>query len=724
VNRITAWLRVRDRARFSRDIREAARAIGKLGREARQANRDSGGFGAALGKLGDILKTKKLSGRTRIFGFAIGTVATAAVAAIPVIVGLGGALVALTGSLAAATVGAGLLAVSLGGVLGLALGAVGLAGLNVAKNFAAVNTRFQTWRATVKAFGADSQQAQTALKRLMGIVATNGGPVVLRAVQAWQDLRDAFEQAMAPLTQDMIQGMTQLFGVIKSILPTIALFTRLVFGALKGVVAGWLQFFTSGTFLNGLISVGEAFKVLAGPLGQGFLNIFTGLWSIMIRMLPLLTPIVQGFERITGAFAQWARGANLSPFIAQLRSWWGLLKATGGLLVTILGGGAAAGKSLVDSLTKVLNGWNAFLKTTRGNSQMTAFFADAVSMTKAFAKFMAGLVNVLFKFGRAALPFFTKVFNGIVDGVNMFLDAIKPIGPFWHNVLGPFLLGLAKGVGGNLLGAFKVGIFIIKVFATILGAVGTKLGFLRGTFEFLGKAVGFFFGGAILKLLSRLGELSILLKPLGFLFHVLGIPIRIVAALMARVVGWGSALGRFFLNLASRFIPQAVAALRTLPGFLASLFPKFFQAGKKLWFRLKAGLLSAIGSGLGFAGDIAKGVANAVIGLLNSAIPNKLPIPGAPDIDLPDNPIPKLASGGVVSGTGSWITGEAGPELNTLRNGRVFVQPLPAIAAPGPGVSTMEPGSGHRVFVSKVYLKNRQIAEAVHDEAENDRARR
>jgi hypothetical protein len=83
-----------------------------------------------------------------------------------------------------------------------------------------------------------------------------------------------------------------------------------------------------------------------------------------------------------------------------------------------------------------------------------------------------------------------------------------------------------------------------------------------------------------------------------------------------------------------------------------------------------------------------------------------------------------LAGGGVVSGSGSWITGEAGPEINTLRDGKVSVVPLtPAVKAQGTS-ATLSPREGKRTIVTKVYLKGRQIAEAVADEVDDENARR
>lgn len=725
-NRIELWLKVRDTARWRRDLRGAADDVRDLKDAGDKAD---GTFSGFLDTVKEWASTAPQFGhRTRIFGFALGTIFTAGLAAIPIIVGLGGALVALAGSFAAATIGAGLLAGALGGVLALGLGSIGLVAFDLASNFQEVNTRFQTWRDAVKAFGKDSTQANTAFKRLMGVVANNGGPVILEMVQAFQELRNEFQTAMQPVTQKLMLGMLALFGAARKLLPTLARFTGVIVDALGPVLQAVLDYLTGAEFRSGLMAIAGSFQQIAGPLGIGVLWFFQGIMRLIVRMLPFLLPLARGFQDIAEEFAVWAQQADLSPFLAHLQSWYNLLKATGGLLVTILSGGADSGKSLVDSLTDVINHWNALLKAPAGQSSMASFFKDAVAMTSAFAGFLAWITAGIFKFGRWALPAFTKFFEGAKNVFGQFMDALAPAKPFWDNILGPFLKGIVKGVVGGLVGAFKFLLIVLKVVATVLGWIGTVVGpKFQKWFEIAGQVVGFIFGGAILRVLSWLGKLSVILAPIGFLFSKLVWPIEKAGVVVGWLVGKIGGLIKIFGGLATRAFPvlqrgfDKIISWLTSPGGLGG---KLFDAGVKLWGFIKNGLFKAIGSGLGFAFDVAKAVANAVIKLLNSAIPNKIPIPGpAPDINLPNDPIPMLAGGGVVSGSGSWITGDAGPELNTLSGGRVLVQPLPAVSAPVASSATLDTHGSKRVLVSKVYLRGKQIAEAVADEAEDEAAR-
>lgn len=84
---------------------------------------------------------------------------------------------------------------------------------------------------------------------------------------------------------------------------------------------------------------------------------------------------------------------------------------------------------------------------------------------------------------------------------------------------------------------------------------------------------------------------------------------------------------------------------------------------------LKDGIIAGIKGIGGALGSLQSGleagmkaVLNAAIDTINDAIPNKIAIKFGPDINLPDNPIPHLARGGIVTRPTLALIGEAGPE--------------------------------------------------------------
>lgn len=127
-----------------------------------------------------------------------------------------------------------------------------------------------------------------------------------------------------------------------------------------------------------------------------------------------------------------------------------------------------------------------------------------------------------------------------------------------------------------------------------------------------------------------------------------------------------SAVGSGIANAAANLFEAAVDRARSILGGFRSIID---EAGK-----IGGQIVSAIGRGISGAAGFAKAAANVVIDKINAALPNKIKLPGpAPDINLPDNPIPRFARGGVMARTGLALVGEEGPELARLPGGtRVY----------------------------------------------------
>jgi tape measure domain-containing protein len=295
----------------------------------------------------------------------------------------------------------------------------------------------------------------------------------------------------------------------------------------------------------------------------------------------------------------------------------------------------------------------------------------------------------------------------VKKGWASFMDAVRPALPFWKNVLGPLLKGFAIGVIGSVIMALKVVVPAFKGLMIALGWVGEKARPLRGFFQGIGTVLGFLFGGPVLKGIGLLGKFGGVFRLVGTAAKLAALPIRLVGmagGLMGRMVG--GALERI-ATAPGKALSGLRHGLAVMLDLLRSAGAKFVSAGKSLWDALVRGIRSALGDGLGFAKDLGKGVANAAIGFLNAAIPNRIPIPGPlPDLNLPDNPIPKLWTGGVVRQPGRVIVGDDGPEALSLPAG-ARVDPLPKL---GP----VEPLAGGGFVVrTTVNIDGRPVAEAV-----------
>lgn len=235
-----------------------------------------------------------------------------------------------------------------------------------------------------------------------------------------------------------------------------------------------------------------------------------------------------------------------------------------------------------------------------------------------------------------------KIGNAIATGiraavgyVRQLLTALAPMKPFVTNVIFPF----AKGIAIGLIGALRAAIPIVRLIATALGWVGQKMAPLRGFIQGVGTVLATVFAGGILKAVGAAAK---------------------VGGAVAGIIGWLGRLGGPISSVVNAFVGgfnsirsgvgSAISWLRgrlgALVSFITGLPSKFLSIGS----RMGRGLMDGIKGALGAVGDIAKTLGNALVDLLNNLIPNKIPIPAAPDIDLPDNPIPHFAAGGPVFG--------------------------------------------------------------------------
>lgn len=154
----------------------------------------------------------------------------------------------------------------------------------------------------------------------------------------------------------------------------------------------------------------------------------------------------------------------------------------------------------------------------------------------------------------------------------------------------------------------------------------------------------------------------------------------VVAAVLAAWVAFGLLYWKVkaFRNFVNKYWPVLLLLLTggLVPGILLAIkhFDKLKSAGKSIYNALKSAF---------------NGIKNAFRGAINWIItkwnsfelsigPVKIPgLPDVPKVSVGTPNIPLLAEGGIVRGAGSWITGEAGPELNTMMvGGGVRVQPL------------------------------------------------
>lgn len=299
--------------------------------------------------------------------------------------------------------------------------------------------------------------------------------------------------------------------------------------------------------------------------------------------------------------------------------------------------------------------------------------------------------------GGALIPVLTKFGNWFL---NTGVPALSKFSNFMQQTFGPVfskiksIIDGAFGEGGGgtigkwasqIIGIFRNVISIGKSLWSVFGGTITQI--VTTTFANLKTVIG----GALNVIAGIFKVISSVLKGdwsgawAGIKQIVKG-AWQIIKGIVSQ--GWNVIKGAFKLggnaikaifggiwksvkSLAAKGISTLVSAIRAVPGKIKALGGKMKDAGKWILQKLFDGLKSAGG----MAGKVASAVWSAVKRLLNgliSSLNRKIPDRIGP-FDLPNNPIPRLAKGGIVKarpGGTLALVGEAGQDEAVIPLGR------------------------------------------------------
>lgn len=398
----------------------------------------------------------------------------------PVLVSVAGAATALAGSLGQALVGA--TAAGSGALAGFALSTVGVIG--VVKPFITqlgqANNVLTLYNKAVLLYGKGSDQAKNYQDQLNSALA-NMSPPARAAFTAWRNLRESFA-ARTKGGQDIFLGdVNAAMKTARTLMPQFARQSVMTFRTASQGFREWLRTLRSGESQNIIGDLMRNFRRALPAIIHGFSDLTTA----FLRFARAGSDFFPGLAR---DFAEWAHDlehstkdskdlhSTVGGLIDQFRSWVGLLGATGSLLVTVLGGGAHAGQNLVDTLTRILDRWNAFLSTSRGQNQMHRFFSQSVGTTKLLGATLGRLLEIIFNLGRAMRPFADGLLaaSKILGDVGQWVSSFKPL----YNILRD--IGIAAGAiwainkitaweGAAEAGLLKIGL-ITKTFGETAAA--------------------------------------------------------------------------------------------------------------------------------------------------------------------------------------------------------------------------------------------------------------
>lgn len=560
-------------------IRSFFSSIKDLGSSATSA------IGGALGNVGGMLGSVFGGGGDIVGGIKVALIATA----IPVVIGLAGALSQLIGLLAL--------------LPGIAAGAVAaIAPLIIA---------FQGFGEAISAgFSGDMEKFNESLKGL----APSARAVVREFV--------AFKEPLNALKRDVQQAFfSELVGQIKplltDIIPVLARGLVYVAGALSRFAAGFVELLHSSPVLATIrelfISVSRAINVVA-PAALSFIG---AMFSLIRASLPWLErfakQFAEGLTRFseflqrsteTGQFNTWIENA-----VRVLGQLWDLLKAVGGLLKTLFEGTATSGETFIVSLTEMINKLNNFFTNTKEGKEFIIVLAAVIKMAAAavlgfgitlaniirwmneFVHWLIDAWNWIKRVGAAIGGFFSSVGSAIASA---FTAVVNWISNAWNTVTNFFsaLPGRIMATLSALPGLLRTA--AVNAFDQFFYAVGFGIG----------RVIKFFMDlpGQVWAQLQTLwnGAVSIVSSGVNAVVNFFStLPSRasaFVSSMRTRVVQLAGDARTAFVARVKQLVDDAVTTVRSLPGravdAVKSLVGRFFDVGQDII----QGMINGIGS--------------------------------------------------------------------------------------------------------------------------------
>lgn len=702
LERIEAWLAVRNAQRFESDMDKAARSVRRLGDEQKHI-RDQNvtlaqGFGGVRIGLGQYV------------ALALG--------ALPIIMGLAGATGALASSLGMAALGSAALATGIAGTMLPALTGMGIVIGRQVSNFGDVQTALQAYQLAVASYGRDATQAHTALKRLSGVVEEQGGIKMLRAVRMWQRLGEQFDAMTAPGRESVGGIMTQGLSAVQRILPAFTQMTNKSLGAVEANIGHLFAALSGREAQEGLRDLGAAFSEVSGPLTRAFTDVLMFILRVARASIPHVIDLALGIEKFGAGLDRASRDpAKLSDTISGLiehtAAWWGLFKEVGLLVVAVMRGGAGEGKTFVETLTEGVRQLRMMAESTSGQNNIASFMRDSVENSIAFGQALWSILGPLFYLARDAMPLWTDILEanavGLTNTLKLVLwlsDLMEPLGGLMGVVIVAFWGWKAALLAWNIIAVLTRSIIFAAWVATQLWTFWTYRAALAAIFH--------------------TGVLSVLSGAWARLNAMMfANPIGIIILALAALAG-----GIYYAYQNSEWFRNAVN----------DVWNALKEAGR--W-ALQAG--SDIGN---FFGPALEAVYNTAVDLLDALngisewdVPTLVNIGGGKGGLLGFGGIDKFkgilggkAEGGPVSRTGAYLVGERGPEIVRLQAGSAVIPNnaragLPSAVRGRGTVRSIDPafasaGGEARTIIVPVQLNGREIARVVADDTDDRMARR
>lgn len=458
----------------------------------------------------------------------------AAAVASPGLLALSGGLISIAGSAGAAMLGGA--AVGGGGIAALVvgLGGLGLVTKTAAGEFKKTGTALDAYNLAVQQYGHGSVQAVTAQAHLNALVAEQGGPKMLAAVNNWRALGKAWHDATGSARSSVGGIFSDGISAAHGLLPTFARQTNLNASAMRSSLRWAMGALSGSEARSGIGAFGGAFRQALPGLTAGSTDGLIALLRVLRASLPYVVQFAIAFGKfghhleVITSNGQRVNGV-VGGLVGHLKSWLNLGHALGAVMYDLLAGGAKEGKGLVDSLAGVVWHFDRFLDHARKTGQLQAFFHETAKDTRLIGHALVVLGTSLGSLLHGGMPGFTAALGGASAYLNLMAprlqlvsDVLRWLGPLAKPVTEFFLIWKTAGlvIGGidatvGALSRLRTGLFgVAAAEATTAGAqtagkFGEQLAFdLPGTVESK--------GGLFKRMGSRMGSMLGMAGWIGF----------------------------------------------------------------------------------------------------------------------------------------------------------------------------------------------------------------
>ncbi len=247
-----------------------------------------------------------------------------------------------------------------------------------------------------------------------------------------------------------------------------------------------------------------------------------------------------------------------------------------------------------------------------------------------------------------------KVVDWIVENWPMIQDAIDNVMTAIAAIIGAVLATIRAAwdvFGDYILDAVDV------VWSGIQGVISSVMEIIRGVIQTVVALIAGDWGAAWEGIKMTVDGVWEGIK--AIVSGALGLIEIAIGAAWDGITSAASAIWDAILERVESVFDDVVDAVRGLPDRILEFLGDLASAGLEL----AASFVAGLGDGFDSIGEIAGDIADGILGAfkdgwntaamaINDFIPNKVAIPFAPDIDLPDNPVPTFHDGGPVGNFG------------------------------------------------------------------------